>query len=164
MPATEATLTTDLVTHYSARLASDLARNAEEQDSVRTQLEQLEARLSALQHDHAVLMTMLQALETGIPFPQPSAAPGEDVTGGAPDRPGAEGREQRVPTLVSLVRTHLTERSGPCSAREVAATLSEVHPGRTFKTTVVRTTLEGLVARGDIRRIKKGHSVRYVTV
>ncbi|POX64434.1 hypothetical protein C3492_05170 [Streptomyces sp. Ru62] len=162
MPGTEATTTTDLVTHYSAQLASDLERNAEEQDGIRAELEQLEARLSALQHNHAVLMTMRQALENGIPLQHPSAAPGGNMTGGAPGRRGAGGPKQRVPTLVSLIRAHLGERSGPCSAGEVAATLSEAHPDRAIKTTVVRTTLEGLVARGEARRIKKGHSVHYV--
>ncbi|MER6066372.1 hypothetical protein [Streptomyces sp. NPDC001792] len=161
MPGTEATTTTDLVTHYSAQLASDLERNSEEQDGIRAELEQLEARLSALRHNHAVLMTMRQALESGLPLQHPSAAPGGTTTGGTPGSRGTDGR-RHVPTLVSLIRAHLAERSGPCSAGEVAATLSEAHPDRTIKTTVVRTTLEGLVARGEARRIKKGHSVHYV--
>ncbi|ALO99368.1 hypothetical protein SHL15_8419 [Streptomyces hygroscopicus subsp. limoneus] len=163
MPGPEATTTTDLVTHYSAQLANDLERNAEEQDGVRAELEQLEARLGALRRDHAVLMTMRQALESDIPLQYAPAPPGENATGGAPGGRGATGRRQRVPTLVSLIRAHLAERPGPCSAGDVAATLSETQPDRTIKTTVVRTTLEGLVARGEARRVKKGHSVRYVT-
>ncbi|MEV5385378.1 hypothetical protein [Streptomyces sp. NPDC052721] len=156
MPGTKAT-TTDLVTHYSAQLASDLERNAREQDKVRAELEQLEARLLALRHDHAVLATMRQALESGIPVQQQPAFPGA----GAPGR-GAGRRKQRTPTLVSLIRDQLAERSDPCPAGEIAQTLREAHPDRDIKTTVVRTTLEGLVAKGGARRIKEGHAVRYV--
>lgn len=164
MPGTEATIATDLVTHYSAQLATDLERNVEEQDGIRAELEQLEARLSALRRNHAVLLTMRRALESDIPLQHPSASPGGNPAGAAPARRGGGGSKQGVPTLVSLIRAHLTERSGPRSAGEVTETLSEAHPGRAIKITVVRTTLEGLVARGEARRIKKGHSVHYVAV
>ncbi|GLX49100.1 hypothetical protein Shyhy01_20500 [Streptomyces hygroscopicus subsp. hygroscopicus] len=164
MPGTEATATTDLVTSYSARLASDLERNAEEQDGIRAELKQLEARLGALQQSHAVLMTMCRALRTGIPLRNPAASAGGNTAARASSGRGADGPRHRVPTLVSLVRAQLGERSGPCSCREIAVTLSEAHPDRAIKTTVVRTTLEGLVARGEARRIKMGHAVRYVAV
>ncbi|GGJ28741.1 hypothetical protein [Streptomyces brasiliensis] len=164
MPETKATTTTDLVTHYSAQLASDLDRNAREQDKTRADLEQLESRLLALQHNHAVLVTMQRALESGIPLQQPSAPPGWGVTGGVAGGRGAGRREQHAPTLVSLIRAHLAERSEPCSAGDVAATLSKAHSDRVIKTTVVRTTLEGLVAKGIARRIRQGHSVQYVSV
>ncbi|MET8561093.1 hypothetical protein ABZV75_11075 [Streptomyces flaveolus] len=159
MPGTKAT-TTDLVTHYSAQLASDLERNAREQDKVRAELEQLEARLLSLRHDHAVLATMRQALESGIPVQQPAFPAG--TPGGERAGQGAGRRRPRTPTLVSLIRAQLAGRSEPCSAGEIAETLREAHPDRVIKTTVVRTTLEGLVAKSGARRIKEGHSVHYV--
>ncbi len=65
------------------------------------------------------------------------------------------------PTLVELVREHLAGQREPRSAAEVATALGEAHTGRTVKTTVVRTTLEGLVARNQAQRTKQGTSVYY---
>ncbi|GGY98806.1 hypothetical protein [Streptomyces poonensis] len=65
------------------------------------------------------------------------------------------------PTLVELVRRHLTEQSEPRSAAEIATALGQAHPERGIKTTVVRTTIEGLVARNQAQRTKQGSSVYY---
>ncbi|MFJ4732554.1 hypothetical protein ACIP6V_09730 [Streptomyces sp. NPDC088770] len=65
------------------------------------------------------------------------------------------------PTLVELVRSLLTEQSEPRSAAEVATALDKAHPERRIKTTVVRTTLEGLVAKDQAQRTKQGTSVYY---
>ncbi|GGR75845.1 hypothetical protein GCM10010269_13700 [Streptomyces humidus] len=65
------------------------------------------------------------------------------------------------PTLVGLVRDHLAQQSEPRSAAEIATALGETHPERTVKTTVVRTTLEGLVAKALVQRTKQGSSVFY---
>ncbi|MEU5523338.1 hypothetical protein ABZ759_22460 [Streptomyces sp. NPDC047860] len=65
------------------------------------------------------------------------------------------------PKLVELVRRHLSEQSEPRSAAEVTAALRTAHPERTIRTTVVRSTLEGLVARNRAQRTKQGSSVFY---
>ncbi|MEU1600662.1 hypothetical protein ABZ468_50025 [Streptomyces sp. NPDC005708] len=65
------------------------------------------------------------------------------------------------PTLVELIRSHLTKQSEPRSAAEVTTALDTAHPERGVKTTVVRTTLEGLVAKNRAQRIKQGGSVYY---
>ncbi|MEU6098600.1 hypothetical protein [Streptomyces sp. NPDC047079] len=44
---------------------------------------------------------------------------------------------------------------------EVATALGQAHPERGIKTTVVRTTLEGLVAKNQAKRTKQGASVFY---
>ncbi|MFJ5263825.1 hypothetical protein ACIQAC_25520 [Streptomyces sp. NPDC088387] len=67
------------------------------------------------------------------------------------------------PTLVTLIREHLAAQKEPRSAAEVTSTLTEQHPDRSIKTTVVRTTLEGLVARSQARRSKQGSSVYYTS-
>ncbi|MGW5252036.1 hypothetical protein ACWERW_03260 [Streptomyces sp. NPDC004012] len=65
------------------------------------------------------------------------------------------------PTLVELVRRHLSEQSEPRSAAEIATGLGQVHPERAIKITVIRTTLEGLVAKNQAQRSKQGASVFY---
>ncbi|MGV9560563.1 hypothetical protein [Streptomyces sp. NPDC003522] len=67
------------------------------------------------------------------------------------------------PSLVSLVREHLAGQSEPRSAAEVAQSLGGQHPERGIKTTVVRTTLEGLVAKNHAQRSKQGTSVFYTS-
>ncbi|MVO88592.1 hypothetical protein GPA10_28485 [Streptomyces sp. p1417] len=64
-------------------------------------------------------------------------------------------------TLVDLVRGHLAAQSEPRSAAEVATDLGKAHPERGIKTTVVRTTLENLVAKNRAQRSKQGTSVFY---
>ncbi|MGW2937256.1 hypothetical protein ACWDA7_36735 [Streptomyces sp. NPDC001156] len=66
-----------------------------------------------------------------------------------------------LPTLVELIRSHLTEQSDPRSAADVATALDTAHPERGIKTTVVRTTLENLVAKSKAQRTKQGSSVYY---
>ncbi|GAA0639912.1 gamma-butyrolactone-binding regulator SlbR [Streptomyces thermocarboxydovorans] len=65
------------------------------------------------------------------------------------------------PRLVDLVRQHLAEQQEPRSAAEIATALGQAHPGRSVKTTVVRNTLEALVARNQAQRSKQGTSVFY---
>ncbi|MFH9043733.1 hypothetical protein ACH4FA_30965 [Streptomyces sp. NPDC017966] len=74
------------------------------------------------------------------------------------EKPKADG-----PKLVELVRRHLEEQNEPRSAAEVAGALGQAHPERAIKTTVVRSTLEGLVARNQAQRTKQGSSVFYTT-
>src|SRR5690606_24980430 len=85
-------------------------------------------------------------------------AAGRAAAGKAPARAAdgakAKGTPER-PRLVDLVRGHLAEQGEPRSAAEIAEALGAAHPGRAVKTTVVRSTLEGLVARNRARRSKQ---------
>ncbi|MEV5246230.1 hypothetical protein [Streptomyces werraensis] len=286
------TVATDLTSQYVAQVASDLERNAKEQERVGAQIAELQQQLAALRRDHALLVKMQQALDLAAgsagsaaegsgdtavasgdtevaapavvtePSTEESAGSSEDtaVSGGAtlpaPRRrsgvkPGAEKpkRERKkvpaggagkstsspktggsakagaaktagaaksggpakagaskpagsarstgarpsrkpatpepagktsavkgprkapakaaesargdAPKLVDLVRRHLDEQKEPRSAAEVATALGQAHPGRTIKVTVVRSTLEGLVARNRAQRSKQGTSVFY---
>ncbi|MEU2335966.1 hypothetical protein ABZ608_20615 [Streptomyces sp. NPDC013172] len=65
------------------------------------------------------------------------------------------------PSLVDAVRTYLGQQQEPRSAVEVAEAIRSGQPGRTIKTTVIRTTLESLVARNLAQRSKQGRSVFY---
>ncbi|WP_327186813.1 hypothetical protein [Streptomyces sp. NBC_01334] len=82
---------------------------------------------------------------------------------GKPSAGRTEVAQTAQPTLVDLVRRHLTEQSEPRSAAEIATALGQTHPDRAIKTTVVRTTLEGLVAKTQAQRSKQGSSVFYTS-
>jgi hypothetical protein len=92
-----------------------------------------------------------------------TAAAGKGKTGKETARKSSAGATKTAdqPTLVELVRGHLGELTEPRSAAEIASALGQVHPDRDIKTTVVRTTLEGLVAKGQAQRTKQGNSVFY---
>ncbi|MET8413863.1 hypothetical protein ABZV34_38605 [Streptomyces sp. NPDC005195] len=80
----------------------------------------------------------------------------------APAKSAAKAPEAAgKPTLVELIHDHLSRQSEPRSAAEITSTLSETHPERGVKATVVRTTVEGLVAKGRAQRSKQGTSVYY---
>ncbi|MFF4780249.1 hypothetical protein ACFY3E_03050 [Streptomyces griseorubiginosus] len=73
----------------------------------------------------------------------------------------AKPAEPRQPSLVTLARDFLTSQTEPRSAAEIAEALAHKHPDRGIKKTVVRTTLEGLVAKNHAQRSKQGSSVFY---
>jgi predicted transcriptional regulator len=73
----------------------------------------------------------------------------------------AAAEKAAQPTLVELIRRHLVDQGEPRSAAEIATTLDQLHDDRTIKTTVVRTTLENLVAKSLVQRTKQGSSVYY---
>ncbi|MDH6455490.1 hypothetical protein M2155_007989 [Streptomyces sp. SAI-119] len=182
---------TALASQYSAQVAGDLERNLKEQERIDGEIEALQAQLTALQQDHAILVNVQQAL--GVPAspadPSPASgaavpAPRRGKAAAAPARKKqaqagksatparkrnrkstaeAPAAQSAQPTLVDLVREHLTGQSEPRSAAEITTALEQLHPDRTVKTTVVRTTLEGLVAKNQAQRTKQGKSVYYTT-
>ncbi|OSP38979.1 hypothetical protein B7767_34135, partial [Streptomyces sp. 13-12-16] len=91
-----------------------------------------------------------------------TAAPGKSAASGK-STPKSPAAKADGPKLVELVRRHLGEQSEPRSAAEIAGALEQAHPERAVKTTVVRSTLEGLVARNQAQRTKQGTSVFYTT-
>ncbi|WP_455355195.1 BlaI/MecI/CopY family transcriptional regulator [Streptomyces sp. SYSU K217416] len=182
---------TNLKDQYAAQVAADLERNEKEQ-------EQLKAQLAALEQDHALLVTMRDALGSGAlaaaapQDAQPEAQPPTPEAGKSPrqaavPRPrrandGARSGVQRAkkpagraakpakakdsgaPTLRSLVTGHLAEQHEPRSVSEVTAALTAAHPDRAASATVVRNTLENLVAKGRAERTKQGSSVYYTAL
>ncbi|MGW0812048.1 hypothetical protein ACWD00_02125 [Streptomyces viridiviolaceus] len=225
MPETTSQATA-LAAQYTAQVTRDLELNVQEQERVSADITALQQQLAALQHDHALLVNMQQALgieppsarrETtsgaaAVPAPRDGAGTGSGGTGrsrsrktstaaaekpaakkpatkkAAPEKAAAEktttkksttkkttakkaapkkspartaSAQQARPTLVELVRAHLAEQGEPRSAAEVTGALAGAHPERSVKPTVVRTTLEGLVARNQARRSKQGSSVYY---
>ncbi|MGV9854358.1 hypothetical protein ACWDWU_37215 [Streptomyces sp. NPDC003442] len=70
-------------------------------------------------------------------------------------------RKTGVPTLGDLIREDLTQHAEPRSAAEVTTALTQALPDREIKTTVVRSTLESLVAKGQAHRTKRQRAVFY---
>ncbi|MFF7920707.1 hypothetical protein ACFZDP_06000 [Streptomyces mirabilis] len=181
---------TELTSQYIAQVTGDLERNAKEQERVGAEIEALQEQLLALRHDHTVLVNMQDALggPGSTPGAEAAAAPSVPhqvsaepkqskgkkaaATGAkktAPKKPAAKASSVKAstaaakPTLVELIRGHLEKQTEPRSAAEVTTALTQAHPDRSVKTTVVRTTLEGLVAKSHAHRTKQGSSVFYTT-
>ncbi|MEV5877397.1 hypothetical protein AB0L75_24850 [Streptomyces sp. NPDC052101] len=183
--------TTSLGPVYAARLAEDLKRNAEEQERLAGEAAALQEKLATLRHNQALLVNMQQALgHTEKADESAAAGSGETAsvprqatpptqadkvqTGRAKKsavaakttpaarstQPAKQGKEQG-PTLRDLVVTHLSREGEPRAAVDVADALSKAHPERGIKITVVRSTLEAMVAKGLVRRSKRGKSVFY---
>ncbi|MFF3149665.1 hypothetical protein ACFVRU_50145 [Streptomyces sp. NPDC057927] len=181
---------TELTSQYIAQVTGDLERNAKEQERIGQEIETLQEQLHALQHDHTVLVNMQQALGDASPVTEadtaaapsvphqvsaepkqskPKKASATSAKKTASKKPAAKVSSAKAPTatatakptLVDLVRGHLEQESEPRSAAEIAVALTQAHPDRSVKTTVVRTTLEGLVAKSHAHRAKQGSSVFY---
>ena len=181
------TTVTELTSQYSAQVTADLERNRKEQDRVAGEIEALQGQLTALRHDQAVLENIQRAIgapqEPVVTAEEPGTEAEQEAVGAVPaprdarkaTKPtaetaaetGAETAETAssstpsTPSLVELVRDHLAAHQEPRSAAEITSALAEQHPERGVKATVVRSTLEGLVARNQAHRSKQGRSVFY---
>ncbi|MFE4758575.1 hypothetical protein ACFRIB_52000 [Streptomyces mirabilis] len=161
----------DLASQYIARVEQDLTDNAEELERIGRDIESLRQRMDALQRDRTVLMGVRMALSGQggqVPVPSTSAARSEEAPSGEQAVPGQpvtpktqEMASASKPTLVDLVCSHLSGQSEPRSAAEVTTNIAQAQPDRQVKITVVRATLEALVAQGRVRRTKQGRSVFY---
>lgn len=192
--------TSGVQAQYAVRVATDLENNRKEQDRIGAEVAALQEQLQALESDHAVLLSMQEALGspgTAVAAPAKKTSPrkesvpapraGAAGSGAAPTKKAtatkakttAKGKDKAAknapkaaekkkpagpaagPTLVELIDKHLVQQTEPRSAAEITTALAQEHPDRTIKTTVVRTTVEGLVAKGRAHRAKQGSSVFY---
>ncbi|MFE9068286.1 hypothetical protein [Streptomyces violaceusniger] len=99
---------------------------------------------------------------------KPKRETGTTSAGRKQAEPG-KSRSNRVrkasgPTLGDLIRGDLTQHDGPRAAAEVTTALTRALPDREIKATVVRSTLEALVAKGQAHRIKQKRAVFYSNV
>ncbi|MGW3122795.1 hypothetical protein ACWDBW_37730 [Streptomyces sp. NPDC001107] len=185
------TASTELTSQYATQVTSDLERNLKEQERVSGEIAALQEQLATLQHDHTVLMNMQQALgitlgpdkpaatpqKAAVPAPRKKAAtrsrstaratktttaPSRARTRKSADKAPVAATTTTQPSLVELIRQHLAGQNEPRSTAEVATALDQAHPERGIKNTVVRTTLENLVAKGQAQRTKQGSSVYYI--
>ncbi len=83
----------------------------------------------------------------------------------APDKSRTNrARKAGEPTLGHLIRDDLTQHGEPRSAAEITTALTQTLPDREIKATVVRSTLEALVAKGEAYRTKQKRAVFYSAV
>jgi len=178
-----------VTSQYLTRVADDLEQNLKEQERLGAEIAVLQGQLAEVEADRAVLLSLQETLGTAstptspAAEPEPTAADADEKESAAPakakkarakkpaaaprksagkrEKAAAKSAEPRQPSLVSLARTFLTSQTEPRSAAEVAEALAKQHPDRDIKTTVVRTTLEGLVAKNHAQRNKQGSSVFY---
>jgi hypothetical protein len=178
-----------LKSQYRAQVTADLESNAKEQERITAEVSSLTVQLAALKQDHALLTSMQQALaaagkqagssaiEAGSRTPHSRSVPRARsakksgrtpavvktpkkaaVTG--PVRASRNG----APTLRDLVSDQLAQQKEPRSAAEVTSALSRTYPQRKLGATVVRNTLEALVAKGQALRSKQQNSVFYSAI
>jgi hypothetical protein len=181
-----------LKAQYLAQVEADLERNTKEKERIAADLAALQAQLTTLEQDRALLAGMQQTLvnatrgaeqgtdQTAPPAeaapvkvprarkakaaartPEPSAPKKTRGVGKAAAAPSGKGSAATAPTLVELVTATLTGHNEPRSAAEVGTAIVQAHPKRKIQTTVVRNTLEALVAKGQALRSKQGRSVYY---
>ncbi|MFD4652165.1 hypothetical protein [Streptomyces sp. NPDC058441] len=109
------------------------------------------------------------AAKTPVPSKTAAKAPSAKKTTAQAKKDKTQAAEPKAatasaqPTLIALIRTHLDQQKEPRSAAEVTSALAGAHPQRTIKSTVVRTTLENLVAKSQAHRSKQGASVLYTS-
>jgi predicted transcriptional regulator len=153
---------------YADKVAADLAENKAEQERIRAEIEALQAHLTTLEADHALLETMSVALGEagGVPAPRPS----RKSTSTTPTKKTASKKApekktgEKTSPLAHVIHQHLIEQSEPRTAREITQALTDAHPGRNLNDNLVRTTTERLVARGQVERAKQGATVYYVAL
>ena len=183
------TATNGVTSQYAAQVAGDLERNLKEQERLAGEIAALQGQLEALKTDRTVLLNLQNALGAAPSPTTATTEPAAKVPAAREKTPATAGPVKRTkakksepaarktdtrkstsptvpaestqPSLVSLVREFLVGQNEPRSAAEIAQSLEQQHPGRSVKTTVVRNTLEGLVAKGHAQRTKQGTSVFY---
>ncbi|CAL9658119.1 hypothetical protein [Streptomyces sp. enrichment culture] len=105
MPETAGPVT-ELASQYVSQVTKDLEQNVKEQERVTAEIAALQERLAALQHDHAILLNMQQALGIAAPAPAPVVPAPRGKSGGArrpdtkkpgPKKPAAKKPAARKP-------------------------------------------------------------------
>ncbi|MFF3909718.1 BlaI/MecI/CopY family transcriptional regulator [Streptomyces sp. NPDC001848] len=158
--------------------ASDLEDNHRQQ-------KELQRQLDALRQEEKLLLDILNLAEHSTTVPEqaqatePEKAPSTDTKEKSASRPRAvraagrgssrkdkapRGRAARRPLLGDLLLDLLKKHDEPRLAQELREELIEAYPDRVPTPQVVRNTLEGLVAKGLIRRQKQDRSVLYTPI
>ncbi|MFI6056339.1 hypothetical protein ACIBCO_40570 [Streptomyces violascens] len=171
-----------LQSQYAVQIQSDLQSNVAEHERITDEIGVLQEQLTVLEANHALLTAMQQTLGTPARSSVARARKkksSEPAPGGgrvprartSAETPGTGAKKQRRngkpqargkgPTLRDLVAAHLTEADHPASAAEITTTLAAAHPERNIAATVVRNTLENLVAKSLAERTRQRRSVYY---
>lgn len=190
--------TPTLQSQYLAQVEADLDRTGKDKERIAAEIAALQEQLTALEHDHTLLLAVRDSLTAALPATAPTPAPapasakgkaaGKRAAAAVPRarkagssaptaKPAAENtatktaaakntpaKKTAAPTLRDLVLAHLGTQSEPRSAAEVSTELEQAHPERKIQITVVRNTLEALVAKTHAARTRQNRSVYYTAV
>jgi hypothetical protein len=179
-----------LRTDYTAKVDADLEFVEKDRERVRAEITALQDLLHILEGNHALLLSLREALSDHSPAvcaesgpmgaatassspaapPVPDGVPhadGHTATGSGQAAVALEETSQaakrKAPTLRDLVAGELKRRGEPCSSNDVATALARAHPGRRIKEPAMRHALEALVRQGRARRAKRGSRVFYLS-
>lgn len=172
---------TSLRNQYAEQVAADLEKNEGEQQRITAEIEALQTQLTTLQQDHELLQGVRSALGTGttpaleVPSPRRTQSPGKATTTRKESAPKTVGKKadrkktaattgEKGPALTDLIHGHLSRRTEPHTAAEIAKALDKAHPDRKISDNTVRTSTERLVARGKVERAKQGATVYYTAI
>ncbi|WP_187280213.1 hypothetical protein [Streptomyces sp. IB2014 016-6] len=177
---------TSVQSQYEAQVAADLENNTAERKRLRSEIEELQAKLETLEHDHTLLLGV-QGVFTGgsgagsargakvpgarVPkraakssaasSPKSAKTSAKARSGSKGSAKPATGAAGKQPSLAQLVSTLLAAHGEPRSAAEISAELAADHPSRNSNINVVRNALELLVAKSEAHRAKQQKSVFY---
>ncbi|WP_423247757.1 BlaI/MecI/CopY family transcriptional regulator [Streptomyces achmelvichensis] len=173
--------TTNLKAQYAAQFSSDLDNSLREQERIGTEIATLQGRLNELRRGHALLFGLQRTLDddSSVAWAE-SHSPGVAGSKERPDAPSRSRyltvpescqtadaglshstRSRKSPTLGDVMVDLLLQCGEPQSVTEIAEALMRSRPERAAKKTVIRTTLENLVARGRVERMKQDRAVFY---
>ncbi|MGV9560243.1 hypothetical protein [Streptomyces sp. NPDC003522] len=175
-----------LRTDYTAKIDADLELVEKDRERVRAEITALQEQLHTLEENHALLLSMREALSDHSPaacpapetdgaattgsrsaapvVPDGSAAVGPGKAVVAPEETPVAAKKAPTLTLRDLVADELKRRGDePCSSNDLATALARAHPARRIKEPAMRHALEALVAQGRARRAKRGSRVFYLS-
>ncbi|MFC8006803.1 hypothetical protein ACFUCH_12340 [Streptomyces olivaceus] len=134
----ETSTPTEVASQYAAQVAGDLEHNAKEQERIGADIAALQEKLTALQHDHSVLVNIQQALAGAVPgsagegtaVPSPRKKVAAEPTGGRGSRAektttGPRGRTAAKRPATKKARATKTSAE-ETSAKSNAPTLVEL--------------------------------------
>ncbi|MFG3283415.1 BlaI/MecI/CopY family transcriptional regulator [Streptomyces sp. NPDC048111] len=158
-----------LRSRYVEQVASELEENRRRQGELAKEAEQLK-------QEEELLSDILRLAERYEGFADASRLPVQTQDEPASPAPGrrapaassvgpstssARRSAARQPLLQDVLLDLLTPHEEPTTAKELRDELVAKHPARTPTPQVVRNTLESLVAKGHVRRHKRGRAVSY---
>jgi hypothetical protein len=164
-----------LKSRYAELAHADLEENRRRQAELMSHVEALREEEALLVHICALTgQSAVGPLKSPVPGQAQQGTPadvsmleGQRPTEAAPhgrhraEKGAASKADVKQPLLKDLVLDLLRAHGEPRLAREVHEELLHKHPGRHPSVQVVRNTIEGLVAKGHVRRHKQGRSVMY---
>ncbi|MES9522564.1 hypothetical protein [Streptomyces capoamus] len=137
---------TELASQYVSQVTNDLEHNLKEQERIAAEIAALQEQLTTLQHDHAILLSMRQALGITAPtgsvvVPSPREKSGgtrrtEAKKPGAAKAPGA-----RPATAGTAAKKPATRKKTTTKTVKTAATKATSEPARPTLVELVRRHL-----------------------